>query len=399
MRTTADRKQANCYILLCTFIYFVSYITRINYGAIISEMVTSTGLSKSALAAALTGSFITYGTGQLISGYFGDKVQPRILVASGLLVSIVMNGVIPVCTNTVQMTAVWCVNGLAQAFMWPPLVKLMATLLSEEDYNRGCVRVSWGSSFGTMFVYLVSPLMIALAGWKSVFIMSALFGVVGLLLWCRACPNIEMMVPPAPESKAAGKASLISPLLLIVMGAIVLQGTLRDGVTTWMPSYIAETFHFSNEIAILVGMVLPAFSIVCHQATGSLYKMKLKNPFLCAAVIFGTGAVAAFLLYILSGRSAVGAVVFSAILTGCMHGVNLLLICMLPPFFAKAGHVSTISGLMNACTYIGSAISAYVIPLATENSGWSVTLLLWLLLAAVGMLLCTLCVSAWKKLS
>ena len=51
--------------VLFTLMYMISYITRINYGAIISEMVTDTGYTKDLLSLALTGSFITYGAGQI----------------------------------------------------------------------------------------------------------------------------------------------------------------------------------------------------------------------------------------------------------------------------------------------------------------------------------------------
>ena len=40
----------------------------------------------------------------------------------------------------------WSINGFAQSLMWPPLVKIMATNLNSADYERACVRVSWGSS-------------------------------------------------------------------------------------------------------------------------------------------------------------------------------------------------------------------------------------------------------------
>ena len=75
----------------------VSYITRINYGAVISEMVDQTGLSRAVLSMALTGSFITYGTGQIISGICGDKFSPKKLVFYGLSLSIGMNLLIPFC--------------------------------------------------------------------------------------------------------------------------------------------------------------------------------------------------------------------------------------------------------------------------------------------------------------
>ena len=43
----SSKKQINGMIFLFALTYMVSYITRINYGALIAEMVTATGFSKS----------------------------------------------------------------------------------------------------------------------------------------------------------------------------------------------------------------------------------------------------------------------------------------------------------------------------------------------------------------
>jgi OPA family glycerol-3-phosphate transporter-like MFS transporter len=127
---------------------------------------------------AVTGSFITYGTGQIISGILGDKISPKRLVSLGFILTIVMNLLIPVCQNPYQMLIVWCINGFAQSFMWPPLVKLMTAYLSDDDYKKASVKISWGSSFGTIFVYLCAPPLISLGGWKTVFLFSAVAGTV-----------------------------------------------------------------------------------------------------------------------------------------------------------------------------------------------------------------------------
>ena len=63
----------------------------------------------------------------------------------------------------------------------------------------------------------------------------------------------------------------------------------------------------------------------------------------------------------------------------------------------RHGNVSTVSGLLNSCTYIGSAISTYGIADVSERSGWSITLLIWLLIALLGALVCILTVKSWKK--
>ena len=78
-------------VWLFTLVYFVSYITRINYGAILSEMEIATELPRTMLSMAVTGSFITYGAGQIISGICGDRISPKKLIHMGLLVTTLMN--------------------------------------------------------------------------------------------------------------------------------------------------------------------------------------------------------------------------------------------------------------------------------------------------------------------
>ena len=383
-------------VFLCVMTYFISYITRTNYGAIVAEMVADTGYSKSLLSIALTGSFITYGAGQIVSGLFGDRVQPRYLVAGGLAVTTLMNAIIPLCSSPFLMAAVWCVNGFAQAFMWPPIIKLLATCLEQDDYDRNCLKVSWGGNAGTIAIYLFAPLLIVWTSWKSVFFAAALCGVLGLLIWLKLCPTIPL-VPQKTNERTHRATGLFSPLIILIMVAIVLQGSLRDGVTTWMPSFIAETFRFDEEFAILSGVILPLFSILSLWLAGLIYRKVFHNPLACAGVIFGAGTASALMLILFYGKLAAVSVLCTALLAGCMHGANLILVCLLPPLLAKNNNVSTVSGVLNACTYVGSALSTFAFPLVAENAGWDVTLQLWLFVSLFGTLLCLLGIPAWKR--
>lgn len=393
-----DKKDVNRLAFLFAVTYMISYLTRINYGAIIAEMEYATGLSKSMLSMALTGSFITYGVGQIISGICGDKFSPKRLISCGLIVSVLMNFLIPICQNPYQMLGVWCINGFAQSFMWPPMVRLMTVLLSEEDYKSASAKVSWGSNIGTILVYLLSPVLITAFGWKSVFVFSAICGIIMIFIWNQYSYEISVEPPKSdmPSQKRRNR-SLFTVLMAGIMAAIILQGMLRDGVTTWMPSYISETYHLSSAISILTGVIMPIFSILWIQVTARLYIKKLKNPLMCSGVLFAAGTVSALILVFVTGKNAVLSVVFSAFITGCMHGVNLILICMIPPFFKNQGNVSTVSGILNSCTYIGSALSTYGIAVLSEKAGWNATLLVWCLIAAMGTAICMLCVKPWKK--
>ena len=399
MNKLTDKKKINATIFLFTLTYMVSYMTRINFGAVITAIVEQTGMTKTMLSAAVTGSAVTYGLGQILCGYIGDRISPKRLVFVGLLITVGMNLLIPLCQDHIQMTAVWCVNGLAQACMWPPMVKLMVSLFDTPTYSRARTMVSWRSSFGTIIIYLLSPVIIMVSGWRTLFFITGGCAVAMAFIWLKFCeePDFEKV-----ESKGKGvvadrkDAKFFTPLLIAIMFAIVLQGMLRDGVTTWMPSFISETFHLSSEISILSGVCLPIFSILCLRLALALYERLPGNPVRCAAIIFALGAVAALILSAVSASSPIGSIACMALLTGSMHGVNLMLICMVPPFFQRHGNISTVSGVLNSCTYVGSALSTYGIALLSETAGWQVTAFIWFIIAALGAVVCTVSSRVWK---
>ena len=395
MEKLKQSRQINALAFLLAITYMISYITRINFGAVVSEMSEVTGFSKSMLSMSLTGSFITYGLGQILCGVLGDRISPKRMIRIGLVLTIGMNCLIPLCQNPYQMLAVWCVNGFAQSFMWPPIVRMMSALLDEDAYKRTVAKVSWGSSIGTILIYLLSPVVIVTVGWKGVFFGAAGLGAVMLVIWNWKAVDIQKGQKQA-ATKGAAKI-LFSPLVLCIMIPIILQGMLRDGITTWMPSFISESFHMGNEISILTGVLLPVFSITCFQITTWLYRKKVTNPLTCSALLFVVGAGSALGLYFACQTSAAGSVFLSAMLTGSMHGVNLLLICMLPKCFERYGNISTVSGVLNACTYIGSAVSTYGIAALSEVIGWKQTIFLWFWVTLAGIVVCLLCARPWKK--
>jgi OPA family glycerol-3-phosphate transporter-like MFS transporter len=199
----------------------------------------------------------------------------------------------------------------------------------------------------------------------------------------------------APETHAKlGPASLA--LLAVIMLGVVLQGSLRDGVANWTPTYISEVFSLGSGVSILSGAVLPIFGILSIAAANFLYRKLLRNEMVCAGAIFGLGCAAALLLLAFHGKAPVLSVVALALLSGSMHGVNVILICMIPPHFAKFGRTAFVSGALNSCTYVGAAISTYGIALVTQSIGWNGTVLLWAVIAAAGAALCLALTRPWR---
>lgn len=402
------RAEARRLTLLCAAVYFCSYLTRLDYGAVMVEMVRAEGFSRVDASAALTGLFITYGFGQLISGYLGDRVKPQLLIFFGLIACGLMNLLIPFCSSPAWMTVVWSVNGLAQAMMWPPLVRIMSQHMTESEYKVATVHVSWGSSLGTIVIYLMIPLLLKVSSWRGVFYCAAAVGMGMAAFWMARYGRVERTLPlqeqaaPADEPGDAGKSGgglrALMPLLAIMMGVIICQGTLRDGITTWMPTYLADTYHMESGKSILTGVLLPLFGMVCYQIVLWMNRKLVENELQCAAIIFGVGLVSLLALRLLHAHSFALSVLILAFAVASMHGVNLIMTCMTPKYLAGSGKISMISGLLNACTYIGSALSMYGVALIADRFGWTVTESLWCAVALLGTLCAAACVPKWGKL-
>lgn len=398
MQKLETKREISQLSLLFAITYMISYMTRTNFGAIVSEISESTGFVKSLVALPLTGSFITYGIGQLISGALGDKISPKRLVSLGMITTVCMNLLIPLCQNPWMMLAVWSANGFAQALLWPPMTRMMSAMLTEDAYKNTVTTVTSGGYLGTILIYLTAPLIIYTVGWRGVFVTSAALGFVMLIVWHFTARDIPQNTDAdAKQKEKTSVKGILSPMMVWVFLAIIVMGMLREGVGSWIPSFISESFGLQNEISILSSVLLPVFTIISLRFANTLYRKWITNPLACAGVLFAGGAVFAYLLYLFSGSSATGSILCAAALTGYINCVNLMLVGMLPRYFERYGCVSAASGMLNFFTYVGSATATYGVAVLAEIIGWSDTIFVWFLAALAGTVICLLCIKPWKN--
>ena len=347
---------------------------------------------------------VTYGIGQVINGRIGDKIKPQNLIFIGLITATAINLIFPIFSGSIPLMCVlWAINGFAQSMMWPPIVKIMVNTMDEATYGSASVIVSLGSSMGTIAVYLTAPLIISLLSWQFVLLFSAAIGLLSLILWAflkdrvydeKALQRTDKKV--SPTSKLIFPKTAIFPLVFIAL-AVICQGMLRDGVSNWMPSLLSDTFKMGNSASILCTVSLSLFSMVAVIVAGAFYKSFFRNEVACAAAIFAIASVSALLLTMLFNLGAVSAIIFMTLITGANHGINLMLIGHVPKRFRRHGNISTISGAINACTYVGSAIATYGIAKLSEAFGWQVTTAVWFVIALLGLIFCLIAIPAWKK--
>lgn len=394
--------------LLLSFLYFVSYITRLSFSATMTEMISEGVLDKE--QAGLIGSalFLTYALGQIVSGVLSDRFSPYGIVGVGLAITVACNLLMSTVSNPTFMIVLGGANGFAQALFWPPILGIMAKYLDGEQYSKGILWVSAAAQIATVMIYVVVPVLLVWFDWRSTFLFAVAVALVFGVLWFVGYPvirrrlsgrevssNAEAVCAEEPVDNRGLIRILASSGALILLVPTVLHGFLKDGIQAWMPTFFTEVFHMDASAAILSNVLLPIFSFFMVMLATTLYQKVFRDLAKEALALFGAIVVLCILLGFFFNGSAVLCLLLAALIMGCIHGVNLMFISYMPRFFRTTGRVPTVSGICNACTYVGSTLSSYGVALVAARFGWQVALFSWGGLALIGVILCAAALKRW----
>lgn len=428
LRKITDSRTTMFLFLLCWSAYFTSYIGRLNYSSAMTAMIQEEILTKSQAGFISMVYFFAYGIGQLCNGLLGDRMHPGKMIFTGLSVAALMNLLMGFTGQFFLMAVIWGINGYAQAMIWPPIIRIFAEMLEKERKMKYCVDIVSSQVVGTLASYLIAAGVMWLFGWKAVFAAAALCLAVMAVVWITGFGKIEkgdvgknsevfrenemtseMVWKKETAGEEVGENGITSAKrdksfshlmlhcgLLAVLFPVVIHGMLKDGVTTWVPTYITETFLTSPSFSILVTTVLPILNLTGAYAAKYVYR-KCREHEVKAAALFFTAATAALCgLWVGKGVSIILTVLLFAVTTASMMAVNTLFVNMLPLRFERLGRVSTVSGFLNSAAYLGTAVSTFTIGVMVEKMGWNVTIGSWVVLTAAALVCC--CVFRKKEI-
>ena len=401
-RLRSDAQGKTLY-LLSWLAYASAYIGRYNYSAAMGAITAENSLSLSAAGAVSTGYFICYAVGQIVFGLLSQSVSPYAMILIGLCGSGLCNlGAGGFSTSF--MGLLWGANGLFQAMIWPPIVRLFAESMPLERQKHACISINSTTPAGTLAAYALSAVLLQLADWHHVF-----FSCGGLLLgmaavfWLGTAPlRRATAYAPQPEfQKQKGTGNGPAALLAAGLGAmllpVLLHGGLKDGVTNWVPSMIQSNFGISPAFSAAVAMALPLVNLSGAYLSGWLNEHCTHNELKTAGVLFALASVCLLALPLAMRTSLLLAVLLLAVTTASMLGVNTMFINVIPVKAGRHGGASMLSGTLNAVTYLGAAAATWGIGAAAEGCGWNAVFLLWLVMAMLALLVSALLAGRWGE--
>lgn len=402
-RKLTDKRQISGFFVICFLAYYSTYLGRLNYAASLSEIMREEGLGKGQAGLIGTAFFISYGAGQLISGFLGERRNCKRLVFTGLFVSAGMNLLMGCIKMPGLMMVVWCMNGLAQSMIWSPMLHIICEVLDIEVRTKFCMYINYSVPLGTISSYGLSAWMIGRFGWRSAFLIPAVWMGGMAAVWqfgmkrLRYSGRRDIAVTEASDVRISTGRLFVSSGIIFLVFTLCVQGALKDGIITWIPVYLEETYSMESVAAVLSTMVIPCCNLLGVLFASVAEKKTGENEVLSAAIFFGVCACSLAVLLGAGRRSMILALCMLAVATTSMMSVNALLISVLPSRFGRKGKVSEVSGILNSCVYAGCALSTYGSGVLSEQRGWDFTICIWAAGAVLAGGTCAAVCKVWRK--
>jgi len=397
-----DNKSIWLLFGVCWVAYFISYVGRINYSAAMPYIIGGGSLSMTQAGSLSTAFFLCYGGGQLINGMLGDRFKPERLVFIGLGLSAVANFLMGVGFGYAFVLIFWAINGYVLSMLWPPIIRIFADMLEERTMVRCCVHITSSMAAGSLCAYLLASLVIRFWGWQAVFFMAAVMLLCMCAAWWAVFSVIKkrrdlLGVTPAPKPEKSSDAKsrgggfiryLFGSGILIFLLPVIIHGAMKDGITAWVPTMLAQTFDVPGSMAVLATAVLPLANLSGAYMAGWAFKRWIKNEILCAAAFFAMALASLVAILLVGSVNILLTVSLLAVITASMLAINVLMINFVPLRFHGMGRTATVSGMFNATAYIGSAVTTAGIGWVVSGFGWDMAMVTFAVITVFAIAMC-----------
>ena len=361
-------------ILFSAIGYAFFYLVRKNLSMAQAGMLEEGVVSLEALGTIMTAHGLLYGASRFINGFWADRVNARVFMVLGLVMSAALNLVFGCLSLTVLFAAFWIVNGWTQGMGFPPCTKMLTHWIPPKEL---ATKMSlWNASHSVGAV-------LALGAAVLVFVMVRETPKdVGL-------PEIDAEMPKRTEAKV-DRFRLVfgNRVIWIVSIANFFVYAVRFGFLDWGPTFLKQfkgipvakggLMIIAFELAAVVGTVFAGW------ATDRFFKGRGQR--MCVfcmlfAALFSfafwwlpTGAPGwqATLLLMGAGFFIYGPQALTGIITANQ---------------ATKDAAALATGFSGVCGYLSTTVSGVGLALVSKHFGWGVALAAIAALALVGMLL------------
>ncbi len=389
------KKYKNRLLLICWLIYTMAYMLRVNISALLPSLKSASGYTNSELGFVTGAFFVTYMTGQLISGYLGDRLPIKKMLIFGLSLSAAVNFACSFTVSAWQLAVLWGLNGFVQSTLWAPMMRLLSIYHQKDELPKVSFYMSLTSVVGYSAAWAFSYATAFYFSWRTAFIVPAVL----IFVFC-AIPMIFIKNPRDGSAPASGDESApdsvaervplpgrwlltLLPVYLLIPAAVS-QGLIREGIGVWFPTIMTETGSFSASSDIIVLLIVPFINFLGILMVKRVYKGCGFDSTKTLCAVFLLSNFFALAAAVFAGISSALCLVATVLLLTQMSGLTPLMTSIIPFKYVSYGKVSFVAGGTDFLIYCGAALSSLLSSTIADGAGWRPVMLLWFSFSLLG---------------
>ncbi len=394
MKLTKNAKNAILIGTLCSVAYLAVYISRNILSAVTPEILELGLLGKEFMGTLSSAYFVFYAVGQLINGIIGDKVKAVYMISLGLLFAGVTSFLFPYMIDSgFWLVLLYGMTGFFLSMIYAPMTRVVA----ESTEPIHAVRCSLGYTFASFFGSPVAGICAAALVWYDAFNVSSaaliVMAVVCFVIFTAfekrgivryGAKNGSVATAELPSSLAGKVGILVRHDILRYSAVSMLTGVVRTAVLFWMPTYFSEYLGYGSETAALIFTVATLVISSNSFIAVGLYEALGRRQYPSLMILFGV-SVAAFLLTFLVAEPILN-IIFLVIAVIGSNGASSILWSVYCPSLSDTGMVSSATGFLDFLSYMAAAIATAVFGNIVSIVGWGNLILIWTVLAVLGIL-------------
>ena len=373
----APRERFNR-VRMATFIsatvgYAIYYVCRLSMNIVRKPIVDSGLFTETELGVIGSCLFFMYAAGKLASGFLADRSNCRRFMATGLILSAIINLVLGFTNMFVVFCVLWGLNGLFQSMGAPGGIVSLTRWFDKS--NRGTYYGFWSAShnIGEAITFITVAALVSWAGWRWGMIGAGLIGILGvviILAFMRDTPQSQgfLLSQPTPESAGsekketadfnkAQKSVLMNPAIWILAFASAFMYISRYAVNSWGVFYLESQKGYSTLDASFIISISSVCGIVGTVFSGLISDKLFAGSRNVPALVAGLMNVTALCLFLLVPGTNYWLDVTAMVLFGLAIGV---LICfvggLMAVDIAPRAATGAALGVIGMASYLGAGL-------------------------------------------
>lgn len=229
----------------------VNYIDRANLSMAMPMLENAFTLTPFQIASLLGAFFWTYALVQLfgIAGWLSDRFHPGWVLFIGYLLWTVVTALTGLATSFTMLFLLRLLLGLGESVAYPCYSRIFAEM-PQQHRGRANAAIDAGTKIGPAVGVFVAGLILVHFGWRMLFVLFGLGGLLWLLPWAKAMPRMEQHATPA----AAGRFFESRHSMLKILKLKCAWGTTLGHFSgnyfyyfllAWLPRYLVQEEHIS----------------------------------------------------------------------------------------------------------------------------------------------------------